>query len=293
MTEPLEIQPYVEGEQEEIQEFKNEFDIAGLLETVGTLSDEVVEVARERGLWEPVNDEDVEIRPDGLIYVPWTVYAGRLSKAFPLQWGLVPQGMPKVHGNFVVWGFWLVIRGVLCGFAIGEQAYQPNNSRMTWTDAVEGAKSNALMRLCKGVGLFPELWTPSYIREWKPKYAEQYTDDRGKRVWRLKSGKVREKADDVIDAEPVKESGDKLVYPLHGDVVKKLVDLGLFENGYSAAKVIGPIFTVDGKMPQVSLRDVVTKATLYRQWKDKLKAEGVEDATAVAIQNAINETPIK
>jgi hypothetical protein len=84
--------------------------------------------------------------------------------------------MPKFtrESDMIYWGFYLVIQGSFSGFAIGEQKYQPSNATMTYGDACEGAKSNALMRLCKGLGISLELWKPSFVKNWREKYAEQY-----------------------------------------------------------------------------------------------------------------------
>ena len=163
--------------------FRNTFDVSGLLHTAGQLK---LTEQQRKILFAPVDPKTVEIRPDGLIYLPWTEYASRLTKAFGLGWALIPQGMPTFKANFIYWGFWLVIDGHYCGFAIGEQEYIPSNRRMTYGDACEGAKSNALMRLCKGLGISLELWTPSFVREWIAKYAETYTDERGRELWRKK-----------------------------------------------------------------------------------------------------------
>lgn len=168
----------------------NDFDkeIEKLIPTCGTI--EITEQQRN-ALFKPVNEQDIEIRPDGLIYLPWVEYVSRLKEAFGLHWAIVPQGMPKQNGDFLVWGFYLIIQGKLAGFAIGEQEYHSDNSYMTWGDACEGAKSNALMRLSKGVGISLELWKPSFVNAWKEKYAESYwdTDRHGKRrkYWRKKS----------------------------------------------------------------------------------------------------------
>ncbi len=121
-------------------------------------------------LFAMVNDEDVEIRPDGLVYLPWMAYVTRLRDAFGISWAIIPKDMPKIQGTHMYWPFYLMIMGKLAGFAIGEQEYQPSNARMTYGDAAEGAKSNALMRLCKGIGISLELWKPSFIRNWKGKY---------------------------------------------------------------------------------------------------------------------------
>lgn len=142
-------------------------------------------------LFAPVQDEIIEIRPDGLIYLPWCEYAMRLRQVFGAEWAMIPNGMPYIKTNHVLWGFFLVLRGTLAGFAIGEQEYFEGNSRMSWSDACEGAKSNALMRLCKERGIGLEMWQPSFVRRWREAYAESYeyyNKKKGKReiLWRKK-----------------------------------------------------------------------------------------------------------
>lgn len=165
------------------QEFRNEFNVGTLLPTVGTLT---TTKAQQKILFAPTDPDTVEIRPDGLIYLPWEEYARRLTEAFPANWALIPQGLPKFRKDesLVVWGAWLVIDGHLMGFAIGEVNYQPTNRTMSWGDACEGALSNALMRNCKRIGMHLDLWTPRFNRAWRDNYAEQYRDDKGRMVWR-------------------------------------------------------------------------------------------------------------
>lgn len=146
--------------------------IARLLPQAGTV---VLTEEQKEKLYAPVNELDVEIRPDGLIYLPWMEYVSRLHAAFGLEWAIIPKGQPKMNPTKtgILWGFTLMIQGKPAGYAIGEQEYHANNPTMSWGDACEGAKSNALMRLCKGIGISLELWRPSFIREWKKKYAKQ------------------------------------------------------------------------------------------------------------------------
>jgi len=155
-----------------VERFQNVFHIETLLNTAGTLE---LTKEQEEILFAPVNEADVEIRPDGLIYLPWMEYVTRLRKSFGCNWAIIPNGNPLIKGNIIIWGFYLIIKGKLMGFALGEQEYQPTNATMSYTDACEGAKSNALMRLCKGIGISLELWKPSFIRQWKEKYAYSYT----------------------------------------------------------------------------------------------------------------------
>ena len=156
-----------------------------LIPTAGTIA---LDDNQRKILYAPVKEEDVEIRPDGLVYLPWMEYVERLKGAFGLSWAIIPQGLPKMSGNYMYWPFWLVIQGKIAGFAIGEQQYIPSNKRMTYGDAVEGAKSNALMRLCKGIGISLELWKPSFVREWKAKHAEEVMDEKSNdMIWRKKT----------------------------------------------------------------------------------------------------------
>jgi hypothetical protein len=164
-------------------------EIIKLIPTAGTL--ELIDEQRNI-LYEPVHDEDIEIRPDGQIYLPWVEYADRLDRAFGGGgWTMVEHGSPRLEGNIVIWGFHLIIKGRYCGIAYGGQEYHPNNPTMNWADAIEGAKSNALMRLCKGIGVSKELWRPSFIKKYKEKYAESYQgQDRygnTKTLWRKKA----------------------------------------------------------------------------------------------------------
>ena len=156
-------------------------------------------------LYAPIDEEAVEIRPDGLVYLPWMEYVTRLRQAFGLNWAIIPKDDPKLGAtrSSILWGFYLVIHGKLAGYAIGEQAYSASNATMNWSDAVEGAKSNALMRLCKGIGISLDLWKPSFIRHWKAKYAEEFNDG-GRKKWRKKDANRQEpeKAGRVVQAPP-------------------------------------------------------------------------------------------
>lgn len=171
------------------QNFNNQFDMAELLSTAGQL--EVTEEQRAI-LQKPLTPDEIEIRPDGLIYLPWVEYQTRLDKAFGTAWSMVPNGMPRYDQstNQIIWGFYLVVKGLLVDFAVGGQEYRPTGG-LNFTDAIEGCKSNALMRLCKRLSIGLDMWRPSFVRAWKEKYAESYqgTDWRGskKTFWRKKA----------------------------------------------------------------------------------------------------------
>lgn len=138
---------------------------------------------------ETLDPNDVLIRPnDGLVYLPWTWYTRRLNKALGLlQWALPPNGLPiikpKGDTSEICWPHWLVIRGVVIGMAMGDATYVASNKKMSYSDAAESAKSNALSRNCKILGMALELWDKDWADGWRAKYAYKGQDDSGKVVW--------------------------------------------------------------------------------------------------------------
>lgn len=153
-----------------LERFDNNFSMQELLQTAGTLD---IDKKKLDILRAPVKDEDISIRPDGLIYLSWIEYQKRLDAVFGTKWALVPNGMPTFEreSNLILWGFTLICDGKFVDFAIGQQEYKPTNRMMTYGDAMEGAKSNALMRCCKRLGIGLELWDREFIEKWKKKHA--------------------------------------------------------------------------------------------------------------------------
>lgn len=181
---------------------------------VGTL--EVGEEAL-KVLEEALDPNDVKIRPDGLVYLPWTWYNKKLNRAFGiLKWGLIPQGSPQIKemGNttLIVWLNWLVVRGVPVSMAGGETSYQPKNFTMSYGDAVEGARSNSLARNCKNLGMAIELWDADWVENWKKEYAEKYPnpnqDSRTKYLWRKRNGHKAEKTEPAKATEPIERPAE-------------------------------------------------------------------------------------
>lgn len=62
--------------------------------------------------------------------------------------------------------------------------------------AVEGCKSNAMMRCCKDLGVASELWDPRYIRKFMAEHAkevfvEHVVNKKRKKIWLRKDDMVR------------------------------------------------------------------------------------------------------
>ncbi len=192
-------------------------EIEKLLPSVGTvdLSTEEKEI-----LFAPVDETLVEIRTDGMVYLPWMQYVTRLRNALGISWGLIPQGFPKQKGEMILWPFWFFIRGVPVTFVIGEQLWDSNNKRMSWSEACEGARSNALMRACKAIGVTLELWDPAFIRQWISKFAIQVQDPKkpDKQIWiKREVGKGAMTVEKAIEVTTELFPGPEVTHPVEGE----------------------------------------------------------------------------
>ncbi|KPM34378.1 hypothetical protein AK830_g12194 [Neonectria ditissima] len=139
-------------------------------------------------LLQKINVYDIEVKPDGIIYLPEIKYRRRLNEAFgPMGWGIVPRGEAVVGKDIVTREFALIANGCFVSQAQGVNNYFTAESI---PQAVEGAKSNALMRCCKDLGIASELWDPLFIRWYTKVHAVsawvEHTGTKKKRRWHFR-----------------------------------------------------------------------------------------------------------
>lgn len=150
------------GEVTEVAEFHGYAGVA----TVALDADQAAALAA------PIPDEDHAILPTGEVYVSQVHYRRTLNKVFgPGGWAMVPRGGYVREGNTICREYALVgPGGRFLSEAIGEAEYQPNNARMSYASACEAAKSNALTRCCKDLGIASECWDKRFCEEFKSKF---------------------------------------------------------------------------------------------------------------------------
>ncbi|KAF2016206.1 Mgm101p-domain-containing protein [Aaosphaeria arxii CBS 175.79] len=149
------------------------------------LGDVAFSKEQQETLLAPLDVDDVEVKPDGILYLPEIKYRRILNKTFgPGGWGLAPRGESIVTGKLVTREYGMVVQGRLVSIARGEQQYFDPDGIPT---ATEGCKSNALMRCCKDLGIASELWDPRFIRKFmrestKEVWVEHVTTKRKKKI---------------------------------------------------------------------------------------------------------------
>lgn len=148
--------------------------------------------AARKVLAEPPDPRDVEIKPDGIVFLPGVAYRRILTRAFGAGgWSILPRSPARVMDNIVVYHGALVCLGRFVAEAVGECFYRANNPNMSYASCVEGAKTDALSRCCKDLGIATDLWDANWREEWKAKYATSYQgkdrDGKPKTQWKLKS----------------------------------------------------------------------------------------------------------
>ena len=134
-------------------------------------------------------DEAHDILPTGEVYVSQVHYRRLLNEVFgPGGWALVPRGPYSKQGNTICREYALVgPGGRFISEAIGEADYQPNNPRMSYASACEAAKSNALTRCCKDIGIASECWDRRWCETFKASHCVQVWREGEKRPqWRRK-----------------------------------------------------------------------------------------------------------
>lgn len=112
---------------------------------------------------------------ENLIYIEHAFLRDRLNQVIgPCQWSIVPRNRwaepfrtaKGVEGNRVYVEAMLIIRGAFCAEAVGDMDYYPSNNQQNYGDAVEGAKTAALRRCCKEIGIGLQAWKRDWCEAW-------------------------------------------------------------------------------------------------------------------------------
>lgn len=123
----------------------------------------------------PVPENEVEIRPDGIVYLPGVAYRRILIRAFGAgAWALLPRGPARTMDALVVYHGALYILGRFVSEAVGECE---TRFGMSYASSLEGARTDCLTRCCKDLGIATELWDPAWRDGWMKKYADREWDE--------------------------------------------------------------------------------------------------------------------
>lgn len=224
-------------------------------------------------------EREVEIRADGVVYIPVGCIRQRLDEAFgPGQWGVRQEREPFYDRDTdeCVYDGSLWVRGRFVARALGGCRWKPANKQMGKSDAIEGAKSDCLRRCCKDLGVARECWQPAWIREFLAEWGEPYqgVNWQGKPTvqWRKRG------------------------VSLGGEVLAKAGGIaGEFPLGFSENSPL-PDGPMAGKrlceLPEEMLPEIAQKAKTV-EWRLAAKAEQVRRIRAAAEAAESSETSVE
>lgn len=68
--------------------------------------------AQFKVLMKPLEVTEIEVKPDGIVYLPEIKYRRRLNEAFgPMGWGMIPKSETQVGENIVTREYALIVNG--------------------------------------------------------------------------------------------------------------------------------------------------------------------------------------
>lgn len=110
-----------------------------------------------------------------LIYIEHAHLRDRFNQVFGLgQWAIVPRNRwaeefqtgKGTPGSRVYVEAMLIVRGCFVAEAVGAMEYYPKNESQNYGDAVEGAKTAALRRCAKELGVGLQAWKKEWCEGW-------------------------------------------------------------------------------------------------------------------------------
>lgn len=153
---------------------------------------------QEAILNEPTPANEVDIKPDGTVYVSHEYYVRLLNRAFGrMGWTMVPgsplTARPGTEEYYQRWV--LFVGGVYASEALASRVFYPDNRNMDLSDVAESIKSDCKRRVCKDLGIATEPWQRRWAANWKRENAVEVlvqTQRGNVKQWRR------------IDGEPLK-----------------------------------------------------------------------------------------
>ena len=162
------------------------------------------------------DDSKVGILPSGECYVSNLWIRDRLSRVFgPGAWGLDPRSTENYDQSrgLMLQTWALMIEGVVVAVATGECKWVERNARMTYGDAIEGTKSNALNRCAKDLGIGAEVRDPDWAYQFKLRCAVlvnvRQRDGKMKLQWRKYTSQPLSYEQDIDPRSPNKDQYTK------------------------------------------------------------------------------------
>ena len=118
-------------------------------------------------LSQPIDPDWVEVRYPDVPYLPGAWYRKVLDEAFGIGgWSLMEASRSHREPDGYVQMYVLKVGKVPIKKVAGYMRTPGDNEQLSPGIAMEGMRTNAIMRVCKDLGVARELWLPAWCRRW-------------------------------------------------------------------------------------------------------------------------------
>ena len=118
-------------------------------------------------LQQEIDPDWVEVKYPNIPYLPGAWYRKVFDEAFGIgAWSLIEAGQPHKAADGYYQGFVFKVGRVPIKKVAGWMATPGGNSVLSPGVALEGMRTNAIMRTAKDLGVARNLWLPAWCRRW-------------------------------------------------------------------------------------------------------------------------------
>lgn len=124
-------------------------------------------------LQQEIDPDWVEVKYPNVPYLPGAWYRKVFDEAFGIgAWSLIEAGQPHKAADGYYQAFVFKVGPVPIKKVAGWMSTPGGNAVLTPGIALEGMRTNAIMRVAKDLGVARNLWLPAWCRRWLREYCE-------------------------------------------------------------------------------------------------------------------------
>lgn len=210
-------------------------------------------------LGQPIKIEQIDVKPDGVIYCSSNTVRDILNEAFGFGQWAVYKNDPYEEDNCILVKGELWVKECYIGSAIGEHT---GNSYMSYGSKIESASSDLITKLGKYLGIASELWDRDFVNRFKEQHCRMVevfnqSKKQDQWIWIKNGSKI------VYPYKEIKQNGNK-------EEPKKKPNQKEEPKEKTVQEKISDLYLSYSKEATFSERIREIKRNSKREWKDDL-----------------------